>query len=76
MKKLRCVCLGLAILLSDVMCAAVAWNYGKMLWGVEKAGYSAPASVALLGAIPFLIGILICLALALFFHKKAGRQAP
>ena len=34
----------LAILLSDVMCAAVAFSYCDMLWGIRYASYSAPAS--------------------------------
>ena len=29
----------LAILLSDVMCAAVAFNYCDMLWGIRYASY-------------------------------------
>ena len=43
----------LAILLSDVMCAAVAFNYCDMLWGIRYASYSAPASTAFLLVIPY-----------------------
>ena len=32
MKALSCTFAALAILLSDVMCAAVAFNYCDMLW--------------------------------------------
>ena len=35
----------LAILLTNVMCGVVGFNYGKMVWGVENAGYSAPAKI-------------------------------
>ena len=38
----------LAILLSDVMCAAVAFNYCDMLWGIRYASYSAPAFAAVM----------------------------
>ena len=35
-----------AILLSNVMCGVVGFNYGKMVWGIENAGYISPASTA------------------------------
>ena len=71
MKKLSILCTVLAILLSDVMCAVVAWNYCDMLWGIRYAGYSAPASTAFLWAIPFVAGIVVCACLALYFKRKA-----
>ena len=54
------------------MCAVVAWNYCDMLWGINYAGYSAPASIAFLFAIPFVVGIAICIAFALFFKRKSA----
>ena len=60
----------LAVLLSDVMCAVVAFNYCDMLWGIRYAGYSAPANVAFLTAVPYIIGIIVCIILALFFRRK------
>ena len=72
MKKLSVCFWGLVALLSDIMCAVVAWNYCSMLWGIKYAGYSAPASTAFLLAIPFVIGIAICIALALFLKKKSS----
>lgn len=60
----------LAVLLSDVMCAVVAFNYCDMLWGIRYAGYSAPANVALLTAVPYVIGIIVCVILASFFRRK------
>lgn len=60
-----------AILLSDAMCAVVAYNYCDMLWGIQYAGYSAPAWTALLSAIPFAVGIAVCAVLALFFKKRS-----
>ena len=70
MKKLMIVFQIMAVILSDVMCAAVAYSYCDMLWGIRYAGYSAPASVAFLLAVPFIIGILILLVLAEVFRRK------
>lgn len=70
MKKISFLFICFAILLSDVMCAVVAFNYGKMLWGTEDAGYSAPAQTAFLWAIPFLIGIVICIIVAVIAYKR------
>ena len=61
----------LAILLWGVMCAVVAWNYCDMLHGIEHHGFSAPADIAFLYAIPFVIAIAVCVVLAMVFHKKS-----
>lgn len=71
MKKLNYLFIILAILLSNVMCAVVAYNYRDMLCGIKHLGYSAPAYVAIFTAIPFAVGILICLIAAYICHKKA-----
>ena len=70
MKKLSVCCWILAAFLSDIMCAVVAWNCCDMKWGIQYAGYSAPAWVAYLSALPFAAGIGLCIALAVFFSKK------
>lgn len=69
-KRLSCVFHILAVLLSDIMCAAVAYSYCNMRWGVQYASYGAPASVAFLLCIPYGLGIVICAALARFFDRK------
>ena len=46
MKALSCTFAALAILLSDVMCAVVAYLYRDMLCGIAHDCYSAPAGVA------------------------------
>ena len=74
MKKLSIVLWILAALLSDGMCAVVAYNYCDLLWGGQYAGYSAPTSTAFLYAIPFAIGIVLCVALAIVLGKKAAKQ--
>ncbi len=60
----------LAILLSNVMCAAVAYSYCDMKWAVQYCLTSAPAWVSFLLIIPYAVGIAICAVLAWFFHKK------
>ncbi len=70
MKKLSIIFGVLAVLLSDIMCAVVAYNYCDLLWGGQYAGYGASASTAFVYAIPFVIGIIVCVVLALTFRKK------
>lgn len=69
-KILSWIFIAAVVLLSDVMCAAVAFQYCDMLWCIQYQGFSAPASTAFLLAIPFAIGIVVCALLAWFFHKK------
>lgn len=75
MKSLSTLFSILAVLLTNVMCGVVGFHYGKMAWGIENAGYSAPASTALLLSIPYLVGIAVCVVLALIFRKKNGYQS-
>lgn len=73
MKKsgfLSCLFTALAILLSDVMCAAVAYHYCDMQWCGRYGGCSAPASVAFLLVIPYAAGIAVCVILAWYFKKR------
>ena len=60
----------LAVLLSDVMCAVVAYHYCALQWCGQYAGCSAPAHTAFLLCIPYGIGIMICVALAWLSLKK------
>jgi hypothetical protein len=71
MKTLAYVLFAAAILLSNVMCAHVAYLYRAMLCGIEHMGYSAPANVAFLYAIPYAIGIAVCLIVGIVLKKKA-----
>ena len=70
MKTLSTVFWILAVLLSNVMVAVVTWNY--CLMKSNDIINSAPPSTAFLLAIPFVIGIAVCVILALVFGKKAG----
>lgn len=70
MKKLSVVFTMLAVLLSDIMSAVTAYNYRDMLCGIEHSGFSAPACTAFLSAIPYAIGIVLCIVLAIAFNRK------
>lgn len=69
-KYLAYVFMTLAILLSNVMCATVAYNYCDMQWGGRYGGYGAPANIAFLLVIPYAVGISICVILARVFYKR------
>ena len=71
MKKLSYLFAALAIVLSDIMCFVVAYNYRDMLCGIEHSCYSAPASTAFLYAIPFMLGIIVCVLLTIMLRKKS-----
>lgn len=71
MKLLYRLCLLIALILSYIMCVVVAYNYCDMEWKIKMAGNSAPASIAYLYAIPFVIGIVLCIISAFYFKKKS-----
>ena len=71
MKKLSCILFTVTVLLSNIMCAVVAWTYRDIVCGMQHLGYSEPPSVAFLYAIPFLIGISACIVVAILLRKKA-----
>ena len=71
MKKLQIFFAAIAVLLSDIMCFVVAYNYRDMLCGIEHEGFSAPATLAFIYAVPFLIGIAVCVVLSIRFYKKS-----
>ncbi len=72
MKKISNIFILLAVILSDVMCAVVAYNFCGMQWGIKYALYSAPAWVAFLYAIPYGIGIAVCIIVAVVLRKRGG----
>ena len=71
MKKISSIFGLLAVLLTNVMVAVIAYNYGVMKAGTEYGGYSAPENSVLLYAVPFLIGIIACIAAAVHFKKTS-----
>lgn len=60
----------LAILLSNVMCTVIAYDYCALRWCGRYTGCSAPPSAAFVYCIPYGIGIIICAALSWIFYKK------
>ncbi len=66
--------IALAVVLSDVMCATVAYNYCAFQWGGKYEGWSAPPDVAFVSGIPYAVGIVICLILARICHKREQKQ--
>lgn len=66
----------LALLLSHAMCAVVAYHYSALQFGTEYLGFSAPANLAFLLAVPFCAGIAACLLLAWRFGRNARKGGP
>ena len=58
MKKLFIIFCLLAALLSDIMCAVVAYNYRDMLCSIDHAGYSAPQAQRFSWQFPILLELL------------------
>lgn len=71
MKRLSRLFAALAVVISNVMCFVVAYNYRDMLCGIEHAGYSAPAGTAFLYAVPFAVAVTVCAVLAIRFYRKS-----
>lgn len=69
-KKLRNLFVVLIFLLSHAMCVVLAYQYRDMRCGIIHMGYSAPAGVVFFYAIPFIIGSVICVGMAVICHKK------
>jgi len=77
MKSNKAYAIGLivaALVMSHIMCAHIAYVYCEMRWGIEYAGYSAPAGVAFILLIPYVIGIIVALVAASVFWKKAQNE--
>ena len=69
MKKLSIIFGLLAVLLSDIMCIVVTYNYCA-LGGVRYYLSAVPAYFAFVWVIPYAIGIIICIVLAFRFQRK------
>ena len=61
----------LTLILSHLACISISYNYAGMLCGIEHKGFSAPANTALYIAVPYYIGILICVVLVFILNKKS-----
>lgn len=67
------LCILIDLCLSHFMCINVTFHYARTLCQIEHAGASAPVSIAFLSAIPYLIGIAVFTALAVFFYWKSKK---
>ena len=74
MKTAAYILSALAVIITNIGCAAVAYNYRDLLCAIEHGGFSAPASIAFLGAIPYAIAVAICTILAIVFFKKSKKK--
>lgn len=72
MKSLATLFWIVTVLLSDAMCAVVAYSYCDLIWDGKYAGYSALPCIAFMYAIPF--GIIVSIVLAVFFTRKTMQQ--
>ena len=68
MKRLSRILGLLAVVVTNVMVAVVAYNFGVLRTDVTC---SAPAGTAFLYGIPFLVLIAVCVVLAVFFDRKS-----
>ena len=59
----------LSLILSHLMCLVVGLEYSSMVCGIEHRGFSAPAELALINAVPFLV-IIIIIRIIMFRIKK------
>lgn len=70
MKRVITILYTASIFVFGAMCSRVAWEYRGMICCIEHEGCSAPASVALLYAIPFIILIAILIGCGYYLEHK------
>lgn len=61
------VLLIITLILSHSMCAVVTYNYCKFQYGSKYEGWSVSPVISFVLAIPYLIGILVCVILLVYF---------
>ena len=70
LKILKNIFVVLAIIISNVMIGNVFYIYAKMECAIEHKGFSAPADIAFLYAIPYALAIIICILTIYFINRK------
>ena len=60
----------IAIIISNIMCATIAYYYCALIYQTKYEGASAPTSVAFLFIIPFAICLIICFILRKIIKNK------
>ncbi|MBQ8425959.1 MAG: hypothetical protein IJX17_08110 [Clostridia bacterium] len=61
----------ISILLLCIMCSFVSYKYCDMTYAIKYKGASAPAEIAFLYVIPFIVAIIITSFLTYYFYKKS-----
>ena len=64
----------IAMLILGIGSADVAYQYRDLLCAIEHAGFSAPATIAFLSAMPYAIAFAVCVILAVIFFKKSSNK--
>lgn len=72
-RRISIICLLAAVILSDVMCAAIAYQYCDIMWKTKYFLTSAPADMAFILIIPFALGIIFFGILSLIYYRKSKR---
>ncbi len=67
---IRKILYAVSFILFSAMTATVAYNYASMECAIAHQGASAPASIAFLTAIPFVVVIAICLIIGRVLKEK------
>ena len=70
-KKLSLTFSVLSVILINLMCIVVTWDFAHITWQGIYGLTSFPAWVALYEIIPFAFGITVLVVLAVLFHQKA-----
>lgn len=70
MKRVIAILYTASIFVFGAMCSRVAWEYRGIICCIEHEGCSAPASIALLYAIPFIILIAILIGSGYYLEHK------
>lgn len=67
---IRKILYAVAIVLFGIMTAVVGYNYAAMECSIAHQGASAPAYIALLSGVPFIILIVVCLIIGRVLKEK------
>jgi len=70
--KLTKIAYVVAVIISNIMCATVAYKYCELTYQIKYEGASAPANVAFIWIIPFAICITICLVIGKIAKNKSN----
>ncbi|MBQ5840779.1 MAG: hypothetical protein IIW40_02370 [Clostridia bacterium] len=74
MKQWSNIFFALAAVLSNIMCAVVAYNYAALSYAGQAIFTSAPAYVAFFLAIPYALGIAVCILVAIILRKRSCKK--